>query len=136
MPLPFIYDDDYDPFGLNSFSQGPLDGGYGGGGPVGMPGGPGWEGGGGKGPAGPSAPGRPSFNFGPVPNFTPPNFNAPTFADAQNEPGYQFRLKGGADAMERSAAARGSLRTGGTLKNLQEYGQSFAAQEYGNVFNR
>jgi hypothetical protein len=56
--------------------------------------------------------------------------------DALNEPGYQFRLQGGSDALERSAAARGTLRTGGTLKDVLEYGQNFATQEYGNVFNR
>lgn len=78
----------------------------------------------------------PRFNFRPVPNFRPPQFRAPTFADAQNEPGYQFRLSGGRDALEGSAAARGTLRTGGTLKDITEYGQNFASQEYGNVYNR
>jgi hypothetical protein len=65
-----------------------------------------------------------------------PQFRQPTFAEAQQEPGYQFRLEGGADALERSAAARGVHRTGGTLKDIAEYGQNFASQEYGNVFNR
>lgn len=88
------------------------------------------------GDSGPAAPGRPRFAFGPVPRFTPPNFNAPSFADAQNEPGYQTRLKAGSDALERSAAARGALRTGGTLKDVLEYGQNFGAQEYSNVYNR
>jgi hypothetical protein len=65
-----------------------------------------------------------------------PQFRQPTFAEAQQEPGYQFRLQGGSDALERSAAARGVHRTGGTLKDIAEYGQNFASQEYGNVFNR
>ena len=78
----------------------------------------------------------PGYNFKPVPRFTPPAFRRPSFDDALNEPGYQFRLGGGASALERSAAARGTLRTGGTLKDIMEYGQNFAAQEYGNVFNR
>lgn len=80
--------------------------------------------------------GRPSFNFGKVPQFVPPGFVSPTLAEAQQEPGFQFRLKGGADALERSAAARGTLRSGQTLTDLTEFGQNFAAQEYSNVFNR
>lgn len=78
----------------------------------------------------------PSFNFEGAPEFDAPEFYAPSFEDAQNEPGYQFRLRSGSDAMERSAAARGVLRTGGTLKGLQEYGQNFGAQEYSNVYDR
>jgi hypothetical protein len=71
-----------------------------------------------------------------IPGFTPPDFTAPTAEQAYAEPGFQFRLKGGTDALERSAAARGALRTGGTLKDILDYGQNFASQEYGNVFNR
>jgi hypothetical protein len=71
-----------------------------------------------------------------APEFVAPQFRQPTFAEAQQEPGYQFWLEGGADALERSAAARGVHRTGGTLKDIAEYGQNFASQEYGNVFNR
>jgi hypothetical protein len=93
-------------------------------------------GGGGLGSLGPSLGARPVFKFGPVPQFNAPQFNAPTMEQALNEPGYQFRLGAGSDALERSAAARGVLRTGGTLKDLVEYGQNFGAQEYGNVFNR
>ena len=80
--------------------------------------------------------GVPNFDFGPAPDFVPPEFMAPSMEDAMNEPGYQFRADQGNQALERSAAARGVLRTGGTLKDLLEYGQNFAAQEYNNVFNR
>ena len=81
--------------------------------------------------------GRPEFNFGPAPVFDPgPGFAAPSMQDAQNEPGYQFRLQSGSDALERSAAARGSLRTGGTLRDLVEYGQNFGSAEYGRTFER
>lgn len=52
------------------------------------------------------------------------------------DPGYQFRLSEGMKAIERSAAARGLLQSGGTLKGIQRYGQEFAANEYGNAFNR
>ena len=78
----------------------------------------------------------PSFNFEAAPGFDAPDFYAPSFEDAQNEPGYAFRLKSGADALERSAAARGTLRTGGTQKGLIDYGQATGAQEYSNVYDR
>jgi hypothetical protein len=78
----------------------------------------------------------PMYRFGQVPEFDAPEFDAPSFEDAQQEPGYQFRLDAGRQALERSAAARGVLRTGGSLKDLLEYGQNFGAQEYSNVFNR
>jgi hypothetical protein len=80
--------------------------------------------------------GGPVFNLPNAPTFTPPTWNRPSMDDAYNEPGYQFRARAGNEALERSAAARGVLRTGGTLKDLVEYGQNFAAQEYGQVFNR
>lgn len=52
------------------------------------------------------------------------------------DPGYGFRLSEGLKALERSAAARGGLLSGGTGKALQRYGQDMASQEYGNAFNR
>jgi hypothetical protein len=52
------------------------------------------------------------------------------------DPGYQFRLKEGMQGLERSAAARGGLLSGGTLKGIQRYGQDMASQEYQNAFNR
>src|SRR6185503_20006566 len=51
-------------------------------------------------------------------------------------PGYQARLKLGTDAIQRSAAARGGVVTGGTAKALDTYGQDYASNEYGNVYNR
>lgn len=39
-------------------------------------------------------------------------------------------------AIERSAAARGTLLNGGTLKALQENAAGLASQDYGNAFNR
>jgi hypothetical protein len=52
------------------------------------------------------------------------------------DPGYGFRLSEGLRALERSAAARGGLMSGGTGKALQRYGQNLASQEYGNAFQR
>lgn len=72
----------------------------------------------------------------PVPKFDAPGFQKPSGADVLNEPGYQFRLGQGQQSLEQSAAARGVLNTGGTLKDLIGYGQNFASQEYGNVYDR
>ena len=52
------------------------------------------------------------------------------------DPGYQFRLDEGMKGLERSAAARGSLLSGATLKGITRYGQDAASQEFTNAFNR
>jgi hypothetical protein len=54
----------------------------------------------------------------------------------QQDPGYAFRMSEGMKALERSAAARGGLLSGGMLKGAQRYGQDLASQEYMNAFNR
>lgn len=59
-----------------------------------------------------------------------------TLADFQKDPGYDFRMQEGQKALERSAAARGGLQGGGTLKALTRYGQDYASNEYGNAYNR
>jgi len=61
-------------------------------------------------------------------NFGMDQFNA--------DPGYAFRLKEGQKALERSAAARGGLLSGGTGKALQQFGQESSSQEFMNAFNR
>lgn len=79
---------------------------------------------------------NPAFQFTAFPQFHGPRFTPPTMEDAMNEPGYQFRSNQGMDAIQRSAAAKGLLRTGGTLKDLATWNQNFASGEYGNVYNR
>jgi len=54
----------------------------------------------------------------------------------QQDPGYAFRQSEGMKALERSAAARGGLLSGGTMKGIQRFGQDLASQEYQNAFNR
>jgi hypothetical protein len=54
----------------------------------------------------------------------------------QQDPGYAFRLAEGQKALERNAAARGGLISGGALKAAQRYGQEMGTQEYTNAFNR
>lgn len=63
-------------------------------------------------------------------------FQSPTNVTEQNDPGYQFRLAQGNQALQNSAAARGGLLSGGTAKALNDYAQGSASQEYGNVYNR
>lgn len=64
----------------------------------------------------------------PYTSFGMPQFNA--------DPGYQFRMSEGLKALERSAAARGLLQSGGTLKDITRFGQDLASQEYQNAFQR
>lgn len=54
----------------------------------------------------------------------------------QTDPGYEFRLGEGLGAIEGSAAARGGLYSGATMRDLQKYGQDYASQEFGNVYSR
>jgi hypothetical protein len=64
------------------------------------------------------------------------SFTAPTDVTMQNDPGYQFRMKMGQQALERSAAAKGTILNGGTQQATAEYGQNFGSNEYANVFQR
>ena len=52
------------------------------------------------------------------------------------DPGYGFRLAEGQKALDRQAAARGGLISGGALKAAARYGQEMGSQEYTNAFNR
>lgn len=56
--------------------------------------------------------------------------------DIYSDPGYQFRLNEGLDAVQSGAAAQGGLLSGATMKALQSYGQDMASQEYQNAYNR
>jgi len=54
----------------------------------------------------------------------------------QQDPGYAFRLSEGQKALDRQAAARGGLISGGALKAATRFGQEMGSQEYTNAFNR
>jgi len=56
--------------------------------------------------------------------------------DFQQDPGYAFRLSEGLKGLDRQAAARGGLISGGALKAATQYGQEMGSQEYQNAFNR
>jgi len=72
--------------------------------------------------------GAPGYGRYATAEFTPEKFQA--------DPGYAFRMSEGMKALERSAAARGGLLSGATLRGTQRYGQDLASQEYQNAFNR
>src|SRR5439155_16944374 len=69
------------------------------------------------------------------PGAIPPPFQAPSLSDLQAEPGYQARMAMGQQALERSAAAQGSLLCGGTQKSLNRYAQDYASGEYGAAYD-
>jgi len=69
-----------------------------------------------------------------------PNFGKYTrdfgMSDFEADPGYAFRLSEGIKALDASAASRGGLLSGNTLRGALKYGQDAASQEYTNAFNR
>jgi len=76
---------------------------------------------------------------GPAPKPLQPwteTFTAPTMEQALNEPGFQFQLGEGLKTLQRSAASRGTLLTGGTQKGLIGYANDLANTNYQNVYNR
>ena len=53
-----------------------------------------------------------------------------------SNPAYQFQLKQGQQALDRSSAARGMGYSGAQMKAAQEFGQGLASQEYDKQYNR
>ena len=73
----------------------------------------------------------------PTPSgYTPGTFTAPTAAEAEQDPGYQFALTQGETALQNSAASKGNLLTGGTAKAINDYAQQSAGTQYQNVYAR
>jgi hypothetical protein len=66
----------------------------------------------------------------------PGRFKATAATDITSGPGYQFRHDQSLEGVEQSAAGRGTLRTGRTLKDIATFNSGLASQEYGNVYNR
>lgn len=54
----------------------------------------------------------------------------------QNSNAYQFQVAQGIQGLDRSAAARGNLYSGGHNADVLGFGQGLASQEYGNQWNR
>lgn len=73
------------------------------------------------------------FTYG---DYTPGEFTAPDAEAMKQDPGYQFRLNEGGRNLDASAAARGTLRTGGHLKHFEKFTQDYASQEYEKAYRR
>lgn len=71
-----------------------------------------------------------------APTYEQQSFRAPTYEEAQNDPGYRFARDQGLGAIQASAAARGMLGTGTTMRDLSRYNQDLASQQYQTVYNR
>jgi hypothetical protein len=63
-------------------------------------------------------------------------FTAPTAAQAQATPGYQFTQTQGLKAVQNSAAARGLGVSGAAMKGAASYATGLADSTYNDVFNR
>ena len=60
----------------------------------------------------------------------------PDYSAFYQSPGYDFRLQEGARAVERSAAAKGKLMSGGLLRELTSFGQGLASSEFNTYADR
>lgn len=63
-------------------------------------------------------------------------FKAPGVADMNNDPGFQTRLQAGQQILERGAAAKGRVLSGGSAKELTRYGQDYGSNEYDKIYQR
>lgn len=64
-------------------------------------------------------------------------YNAPfTMGDFHADPGYQFDLQQGQQAIQNSSAATGGLVSGSQMAALNNYSQNMASNEYSNAYNR
>lgn len=62
--------------------------------------------------------------------------NSGDYSAFHADPGYQFAFNQGLQGLDRSAASRGSLFSGGHSADLIRYGQGMADQQYGQFYNR
>jgi hypothetical protein len=53
-----------------------------------------------------------------------------------SDPGYQYRVQQGQQALERSLAAQGMGQSGAALRAAQELGQGLASQQYDTAYNQ
>lgn len=70
------------------------------------------------------------------PTVTAPEVDPGNPMDFFDDAGYQFRLQQGQDGIQNTAAAKGSLLSGATLKSLTNYASDLASQEYGKAYDR
>ena len=74
--------------------------------------------------------------YGQGENRKLPTSTADPFAGFKASPGYLFRLQEGQKAIERSAAARGGLYSGATMKAVDANAQGVASDEFNNYVAR
>lgn len=64
-------------------------------------------------------------------------YNTPfSMSQFQEDPGYQFDLQQGQQAIQNSSVATNGLISGSELGALNNYSQNMASNEYGNAYNR
>jgi hypothetical protein len=67
----------------------------------------------------------------------PGEYQAPQFNyDQYQDPGTQYRMQMGQQAVQSGAAGQGSGLSGATLKALAKFGQNLGSQEYGAAYGR
>lgn len=64
------------------------------------------------------------------------DLNSGDFSSFTESPDYAFARSQGLQGLDRSAAARGSLNTGGHSADVMGYASGLASQNYGNFYNR
>lgn len=62
--------------------------------------------------------------------------NAGNYSSFNESPDYQWTKQQGLQALDRSAAARGSLYSGGQTADVLKYSQGLASQQYNNYYNK
>jgi len=72
----------------------------------------------------------------PIQEFNMANYGTWSPDKLKDDPGYNFRLNEGLNAIEGRGAARGNRLSGSTLKDLTEYGQGFASNEADKAYQR
>lgn len=72
----------------------------------------------------------PGGQFSSVPIFNPNSVNL------TQDPGYQFRMQQGVNALTAAGSAAGNLGSGNLGVALTNYGQQFGSQEYGAAYSR
>ncbi len=63
-------------------------------------------------------------------------FHAPTAEEAANSPGYKFAQSQMIDGLDKSAAWRGTVLSGGHKADIMERAAGLASQTYGDTYTR
>jgi|GEM_PF-1410350 len=69
-------------------------------------------------------------------NILNQTFTAPTLAQAQQTPGYQFTLQQGLKAVQNSASAKGLGASGAAMRGAADYSTGLADNTYNDVYSR